>query len=374
VVACGTGVGAATVDLEGSCFLNSAGALLESNPDAELMLARERQTGSSQSATTRYTLRCQHCAHGRLHTVDILALLGEETFAQIQQLCSDAQAQAARENAPDASGERTDLLSRNVSMTLSQGSAGDTVVVVQEWERRPMLDFRRDPSAADDNFYSKATLLPTDPHPWASRNGSPCAKEEPRLLLPGWHWESEWRPAVDAGGSTDAEGWQYTFGAGPQAWKPHHLESTPGVKPWQVTFLRRRRWERKIAPPPLGSLFAYTEATLSRPLPKHPPAPANVDAPHFEERFQVALRREPFLQDTESPRCGVCTAVFKLDRRRHHCRSCGDVVCIGCWVNSVVDVLQWEWCRICSVRDPSNLIQILTSLCLRPRTALTDRA
>lgn len=62
----------------------------------------------------------------------------------------------------------------------------------------------------------------------------------------------------------------------------------------------------------------------------------------------MALRRQPRLQDTESPRCGVCTAVFRLDRRRHHCRSCGDVICAECWDHEVVDVLQWEWCRVCS--------------------------
>jgi hypothetical protein len=252
----------------------------------------------------------------------------------------------AHEGQDDASGEATDLLARNASLKLSQGS-GHIVVVIEEYERRPMLDFRRDPSAAEHRFYSKATLLPTDPHPWSSPDGSPCAREEPRLLLPGWRWESEWRAVVDQ--HTDTEGWQYSFGVGTFGWKPTHLDSGPGVRPWQVTLLRRRRWERMVAPPLLGAVFAYTAETLSRPLPAQPAssggAPGTV---RFEDHFQVALRRQPRLQDSESPRCAVCSSVFRLSTRRHHCRSCGECVCSDCWNAQVVDVLQWEWCRICS--------------------------
>ena len=254
---CLRGIEAHTLDLDGSCFVSSVRSLLENNPDAVLSLAPDRR-----ATATRYTLRCQSCAHGRLHTVDILALLGEATYAMVQQLCVEAQDQAAHQKAQDLKAEGTDLLGINASLTLSRGSAGHTVIVVEEWERRPMLDFRRDPSAEQERFYSKATLLPTDPHSWASPDGQPCAKEEPRLLLPGWRWESEWRPAVDAGGKTDGAGWQYTFGAGPNGWKPHHLESAPGVKPWQITFLRKRRWERMVAV--RTQLILTTTATQGR--------------------------------------------------------------------------------------------------------------
>lgn len=342
-------VNAKSIDIAGSCFVQWARAQLENNPDVELSLApyrphsrRAQQQVGPHTADrgTQYTLRCQHCAHGRLHTAELLSLLGDTVYSQFQQLCADARAQEAE----DAAGEGTDLLGRNVSLTLSQGS-GHIVVVIEEWERRPMLDFRRDPSAAETNYYSKATLLPTDPPPWASPDGAPCAREEPRLLLPGWRWESEWRAVADS--RTDGEGWAYSFGLGDFGWKPTHIESSPGIKPWQVTFVRKRRWERMVAPPPVGSVFAYTKELLSRPLPAQPTRPGTATG-CFETSFQVAMRRQPRLQDSDSPRCAVCTSTFHLSARRHYCGSCGESVCIKCWNDCVVDVLQWEWVRICS--------------------------
>ena len=212
-------VNAPSIDIAGSCFVQWATAQLDNNPDAELSLAPYRpdnralrQQGVPLTGK-QYTLRCQHCAHGRLHTAELISLLGDTVYSQFQQLCADARAHEVQ----DAAGEGADLLARNASLTLSQGS-GHIVVVIEEWERRPVLDFRRDPSAAAANYYSKATLLPTDPPPWASPDGAPCAREEPRLLLPGWRWESEWRAVVDR--RTDREGWQYSFGLGDFGWKP----------------------------------------------------------------------------------------------------------------------------------------------------------
>lgn len=211
-----------SIDIAGSCFMQWAAAQLDNNPDAELTLAPYRPDNSALQQGkprtlgqgTQYTLRCQHCAHGRLHTTELLSLLGDTVYSQFQQLCVDARAHEVQ----DAAGEATDLLARNASLTISQQGSGHIVVVIEEWERRPMLDFRRDPSAAEVNYYSKATLLPTDPPPWASPDGAPCAREEPRLLLPGWRWESEWRAVVDS--RTDSEGWQYSFGLGDFGWKP----------------------------------------------------------------------------------------------------------------------------------------------------------
>jgi hypothetical protein len=150
-----------------------------------------------------------------------------------------------------------------------------------------------------------------------------------------------------------------------------HLESSPGVKPWQVTFVRKRRWERMVAPPPVGestalsplplifsyksekslcgagSVFAYTAELLSRPLPARPSSSGSSDG-RYETSFQAALRRQPRLQDSDSPRCAVCTSTFNLSARRQYCGSCGESVCAACWNDCVVDVLQWEWARICT--------------------------
>jgi hypothetical protein len=50
---------------------------------------------------------------------------------------------------------------RNSSLKLSHSTAGHVVVVVFEHERRPVRDGARDPNAANSNYFSKASLLPT---------------------------------------------------------------------------------------------------------------------------------------------------------------------------------------------------------------------
>jgi hypothetical protein len=266
---------------------------------------------------------------------------------------------------------------RNSSLKLSHSTAGHVVVVVFEHERRPVRDGARDPNAANSNYFSKASLLPTvrplscafacplvhrscslaaplgetyprplthaaacvptallrqDPPPWAAPDGRACAREEPRLLLPGWRWQSEWRAVVDPHDNperaprTDRGGWQYAFGPlvghRDAAWKPIYVFNGDGVRPWQRTFFRRRRWERMVAPPSPGTVMVLTAAQLSRPLPPRPSSMVSAQV-SFEMRYQVALRRQPRVMDKEVSRCTQCATLFRLTTRRHHCRSCG---------------------------------------------------
>ena len=99
-----------------------------------------------------------------------------------------------------------------------------------------------------------------------------------------------------------------------------------------------------VAPPDVGTVFTFTTAQLSRPLPTRP---KEYDKADFETGFQVALRRMPRLQASEAPRCSSCSLLFRGAVKRHHCHSCGHIVCASCWSNAVVDCMQWEWCRIC---------------------------
>ncbi|KDO34893.1 hypothetical protein SPRG_00951 [Saprolegnia parasitica CBS 223.65] len=40
----------------------------------------------------------------------------------------------------------------------------------------------------------------------------------------------------------------------------------------------------------------------------------------------------PWVDDAEAPACHVCETPFSLVKRRHHCRTCGNVICSSCSV------------------------------------------
>lgn len=88
-------------------------------------------------------------------------------------------------------------------------------------------------------LYSHSSLLPIDPHPWATKDfkDSPVNITNAQVPDPSWEWT--WKTwYVDMSHDVDEEGWQYSFAFG-RSWAWH------GTHPWFHSFVRRRRWLRK---------------------------------------------------------------------------------------------------------------------------------
>jgi len=72
----------------------------------------------------------------------------------------------------------------------------------------------------------------------------------------------------------------------------------------------------------------------------------------IRRRLELASFQAPvWIPDEDSPRCFICDKAFSTFVRRHHCRSCGRVVCFECGSKSVelpgIKANRWE--RVCDI-------------------------
>ena len=79
-----------------------------------------------------------------------------------------------------------------------------------------------------------AHLLPTDRPAWSDEDGKQALPKDGYPLPPQHAWVGEWAVTVDAGGTTDDEGWQYARDF-PFSWFPVSGKSK---------VVRRRQWRR----------------------------------------------------------------------------------------------------------------------------------
>lgn len=70
-----------------------------------------------------------------------------------------------------------------------------------------------------------------------------------------------------------------------------------------------------------------------------------------------------WVKDTARPRCNICTQSFTTMRRRHHCRTCGEVVCYGCSQKREIRKMNTEMdccvrvCMHCMMRATDNAVK-----------------
>ncbi len=72
----------------------------------------------------------------------------------------------------------------------------------------------------------------------------------------------------------------------------------------------------------------------------------------IRKRLELASFQAPvWIPDSQAPRCFICDKSFSTFVRRHHCRSCGRVVCFECGSRSVelpgIKTNRWE--RVCDI-------------------------
>jgi hypothetical protein len=83
------------------------------------------------------------------------------------------------------------------------------------------------------------------------------------------------------------------------------------------------------APMPLPSSSTSNSSlsffTSHHPAPphRHPILPLNRDSPRWQP-------------DSSTSTCALCSSVFTLLRRRHHCRTCGHIICSSCSSHTLV--------------------------------------
>jgi hypothetical protein len=65
-------------------------------------------------------------------------------------------------------------------------------------------------------------------------------------------------------------------------------------------------------------------------------APSPAPASSTSSSGEGAMYGVPWKPDAEAHLCGCCRIPFTATNRKHHCRFCGDVVCLKCSVNQMV--------------------------------------
>eukprot|EP00457_Paulinella_chromatophora_P000991 gb/GEZN01000993.1/.p1 GENE.gb/GEZN01000993.1/~~gb/GEZN01000993.1/.p1 ORF type:complete len:911 (+),score=192.10 gb/GEZN01000993.1/:308-3040(+) len=64
-----------------------------------------------------------------------------------------------------------------------------------------------------------------------------------------------------------------------------------------------------------------------------------------------------WVPDDERPACNNCKSTWSMLRWRHHCRSCGEIVCGNCCKDGVYEICggkqQMTWCNMC-IQNPPN--------------------
>ncbi|KAF0746177.1 hypothetical protein AaE_008224 [Aphanomyces astaci] len=71
--------------------------------------------------------------------------------------------------------------------------------------------------------------------------------------------------------------------------------------------------------------------------------------------------REHWIPDDARTTCAMCNERFSLFRHKHHCRTCGDVVCMDCVTKKVA---------VSPTADPANVIVCVLCLARRERQFL----
>jgi hypothetical protein len=138
-------------------------------------------------------------------------------------------------------------------------------------------------------------LLPTDRPHWSSADGRVSMRKNNVALPPRYVWQGDWVVVVDAGVTTDAEGWEYAVDFPMEEWRCHSGKST---------CVRRRRWERLAVQTPVAagavSDEQYVDAGEEPDTPlgeEAPPRPADLlgepqefpDNDSFEVRMNAPL-------------------------------------------------------------------------------------
>lgn len=70
------------------------------------------------------------------------------------------------------------------------------------------------------------------------------------------------------------------------------------------------------------------------------------------ETVPQIVDKDKWVRDSEAPRCMVCSQLFTFTFRRHHCRSCGKVVCKKCSSRKL-----WSF-RVCDVCFDTHQTQV----------------
>lgn len=74
----------------------------------------------------------------------------------------------------------------------------------------------------------------------------------------------------------------------------------------------------------------------------------SVDSSNSYDSLKLGQEAPVWIQDKRTTMCQICTAEFTMTFRRHHCRSCGKVVCSKCSSNKApLAYLQFRCERVC---------------------------
>ncbi|CAG7722334.1 unnamed protein product [Allacma fusca] len=67
-----------------------------------------------------------------------------------------------------------------------------------------------------------------------------------------------------------------------------------------------------------------------------------------QKQYQLGKQAPIWIQDSRVSMCQACATEFSMTFRRHHCRSCGKVVCRHCSANEApLQYLEYETGRVC---------------------------
>ena len=76
----------------------------------------------------------------------------------------------------------------------------------------------------------------------------------------------------------------------------------------------------------------------------------------FKDAVDFKARTGNSWKDSRSTHdCAVCKGKFGVLKRKHHCRQCGEVVCINC---SMINSKNVRMCSICSKVQPKYIEQV----------------
>ncbi|XP_073994851.1 FYVE, RhoGEF and PH domain-containing protein 6-like isoform X3 [Rhodnius prolixus] len=74
----------------------------------------------------------------------------------------------------------------------------------------------------------------------------------------------------------------------------------------------------------------------------------SIDSSNSYDSLKLGQEAPVWIQDKRTTMCQICTAEFTMTFRRHHCRSCGKVVCSKCSSNKApLAYIQFRCARVC---------------------------
>ena len=89
-------------------------------------------------------------------------------------------------------------------------------------------------------------------------------------------------------------------------------------------------------------------------FPELPPVPFAADGSFNPEPFILA--RDDWQKDSESNKCRVCAGAFSFTVRRHHCRTCGGLVCASC--SPKHPLTSERCCTLCAIHLTTHVFDL----------------